>query len=358
MLIGMSTSMRAVFAVLGLIWGSNFLFMKWAAATITPGQVTLLRVLCGFVPVALYAASRGALSRRHVRHLHHFAVMSVLATSAYYFAFASGAALLPSGIAGALSGAIPLFSLVGAALLLRGERPTPVRALGVLIGFAGVLVIARPWEADGAVSTAGVLYMLAGSASVGLSFVYARRFLVGLDIPAAGLTTYQMGLGLLTLTAVTDLDGITAIAADTRALAGVVIGLGLLGTGLAYILYYVIVDRLGAVTASSATYLPPLVALAVGWLLAGEPIAPLDGVAALLIVAGVILSAKRVRRGPAARPAAPAAEGRRRTRTPRGPSGRGRPTAWRRGTGRTPWRTAGAAGSRRAGRPRARTPAS
>ncbi len=282
---------HAAFAVLGLVWGSNFLFMKWAAATITPGQTTLLRVLFGFLPVVLYALSRGALARSHFRYAHHFVVMSVLATSLYYFAFASGASLLPSGIAGALSGAIPLFSLLGAAVLLRSQRTTRLQVAGVLVGFAGVLLIARPWEAGGAVSTSGVLFMLGGSASVGLSFVYAKRFLTALDIPPAALTTYQMGFGLLTLVAVTDLDGITAIGGDPKALTGLVVGLGLLGTGLAYVLYYFIVERLGAITASSATYVPPVVALAIGWLVVDEPIQALDGVAAVLILAGVVVSA-------------------------------------------------------------------
>ena len=307
MMIAMRHPAHLAFAVLALVWGSNFLFMKWAAETISPAQTTLLRVLFGFLPVAAYALRTGALSRAHVRHLHHFVVMSVLATSVYYFAFASGAALLPSGIAGALAGSIPLFSLVGAAIWLRGEQLTPPRVAGVLVGFGGVVLVARPWEA-GAVSMAGVLWMALGSATVGLSFVYAKRFLVGLDIPAAGLTTYQMGIGLITLAAVTDLDGITAIAGDARALAGLVVGLGVLGTGLAYILYYLIVENLGAVTAASATYLPPVVALAIGWLVAGEPIAALEGLAVLMILAGVVTSARparaRVRRpAPACAPA-------------------------------------------------------
>jgi drug/metabolite transporter (DMT)-like permease len=104
-----------------------------------------------------------------------------------------------------------------------------------------------------------VLYMLLGSASVGLSFVYAKKFLSDLDIPPVALTTYQIGLALLTMAIVTDLDGITAITEDRRATIGLVIGLGILGTGVAYILYYFIVDHLGAVTASSATYIPPVV---------------------------------------------------------------------------------------------------
>lgn len=187
-------------------------------------------MLFGFLPIVVYASVRGMLDRRHIRHLHHFVVMSFLATSVYYF--------------------------VCAAALLRSERITALRTVGVLTGFAGVLLIARPWDTSGSVDRGGVGYMLLGSASIGLSFVYARRFLSDRSIEPAALTTYQIGAALLMLTAVTDYAGITAIEDDRRAFIGLVVGLGILGTGVAYILYYVIVARLGAVTASSATYIP------------------------------------------------------------------------------------------------------
>lgn len=277
------------FVVLGLVWGSNFVFMKWASDTITPGQITLLRVLFGFLPVLVYAAAQRVLDRHHIRYLHHFVVMSLLATTVYYFAFAAGTSLLPSGIAGALSGSIPLFSFLSAAVLLRSEQITLRRLLGVLIGFSGVLLIARPWAATGSVDMTGVLYMLLGSASVGLSFVYAKKFLSDLDIAPVALTTYQIGLALLTLLVVTDLNGIAAIKNDPRALIGLVVGLGIFGTGVAYILYYFIVRHLGAVTASSATYIPPVVALAIGWLLVDEPVDILDALAVLLILTGVVV---------------------------------------------------------------------
>ena len=277
------------FGALGLIWGSNFIFMKWAAESITPEQITLLRVLFGLLPVLVYGLVRDVYRRSHVRHAPHFLVMAVLATSLYYFAYAAGTARLPSGIAGALSGAIPLFSFVAAALFLRSERVTAARLLGVLIGFSGVLLIARPWESVDAVDPTGVAYMLLGSVSVGLSFVYARRFLSGLPIPAAALTTYQMGFGLLILLTVTSFDGITDIGSDTRASIALVVGLGLMGTGVAYILYYFIVRELGAVTASGTTYIPPVVALAIGWLAVGEPLVWWDAVAVLAILAGVVI---------------------------------------------------------------------
>lgn len=255
---------------LGLIWGSNFLFMKWGSETISPAQVTFLRVAFGFLPVFIYGLATRAFKVWHFKLLHHFFVMSLLATSLYFFAFAAGTAILPSGISGALSGSIPLFSFIAAAIFLRGERPNLLQVIGLLIGFAGVLFIARPWSASAAADPLGVLYMILGSASVGVSFVYARKFLTGRGISAQALTTYQMGLSLITLSLVVDFTGITNIATDTRGLIGMVVGLGLLGTGVTFILYYFIVENLGAMAASSATYIPPVIALILGWALANE----------------------------------------------------------------------------------------
>lgn len=275
--------------MLGIIWGSNFIFMKWASETITATQMTFLRVLCGFVPVLIYALARRSLKLRHFRYTHHFIVMSLLATSLYYFAFAAGTALLPSGIAGALAGAVPLFTFLAAAVLLREERPTTMQVIGALISFAGVGLIARPWDVAQAADPLGVVYMVLGSASVGISFVYARKFLIGRDIPATALTTYQMGFSVVTLALITDFSGITAIVSDTRGLLSVTVGMGLFGTGIAFIFYYFIVDTLGAVAASGTTYIPPVVALIIGWAVANETI-DLTHLAAMgLILLGLLV---------------------------------------------------------------------
>jgi drug/metabolite transporter (DMT)-like permease len=274
-------------AALGLVWGCNFLFVKWAAVLITPAQITLLRVAFGFAPVLAYALAKGALRREHLRHAHHFVVMALLATAVYYDAFARGTARLPSSVAGMLSGAIPLFTFLCAWAALKEERITAGKGAGIAMGLLGVLLIARPWSATGGVDPQGVLCMVLGSLSVGASFVYARRFLTPLKLPAVALTTYQIGLGLLFLLAVTPLEGVGRLFDDTRAWTGLVFGLGLLGTGMAYIAYYFIVERLGAIAASSVTYIPPVVALLIGVLFVGESI-PATGYAAIaLILAGV-----------------------------------------------------------------------
>jgi drug/metabolite transporter (DMT)-like permease len=276
------------FAILGLIWGTNFLFMKWASALITPTQIVFLRVLFGFIPLFIYALFSRSLQWRHLRYAHHFLVMSVLATVVYYYAFAKGASLLPSSVAGMLSGAIPLFAFVCAWALLRQERPTARMIGGVICGFAGVLLIARPWATSAtAVSPEGVLSMVIGSLSVGCSFVYARRFITTLDMSPVALSTYQIGLSLLIIVCITNFRGITRIELDSRALIGLVLGLGVLGTGIAYIIYYYIVHKLGAVAASAVTYIPPIIALLMGALFAHEAIRPLDLLAMSFVLGGV-----------------------------------------------------------------------
>ncbi len=278
------------FLALGIIWGSNFIYMKFASQLISPLQIVLLRVLFGFIPICIYSLKTGALKWEDLKHTKHFIVMALLATAIYYYGFAKGTSLLLSGIAGAVSGAIPLFSFILAIIFLSEEKSTKTKLVGILIGCTGVILIGRPSSTDiASTNLEGVLYMVLGSLSVGASFVYAKKYVIPLKLPSAALTTYQLGFGLIFLGLITDYNGIGNIWTELHASIGLVIGLGLLGTGLAYIIYYYIVEKLGAVAASSVTYIPPIVALLIGYVLIGEPIDFLDIVATAFIFAGVFL---------------------------------------------------------------------
>lgn len=264
------------FACLGLFWGSNFIYMKWAAELISPAQITLLRVFFGFLPLALVAWKKGVITRAQVRHLPHFLVMAILATAFYYFAIAEGTARLPSGIAGVLGGSISLFTTLATLVFLRSEKPNALMLAGVLIGFAGIVLIARPWQgAAASIDRQGVVWMLSATAILGLSYIYVRRFLSPHALPPLALATWQTGLALLVLFAVTDPTGLAGILSQPHAALGVALGLGVLGTGMAFLIYYHLLQQLGAVAASGATYITPNVALLIGWA-AGEVIGLLE----------------------------------------------------------------------------------
>ncbi|MGO6949687.1 DMT family transporter [Rhizobium johnstonii] len=278
-----------VFALLGLFWGSNFIYMKWAAEFITPAQITLLRVFFGFLPLALVAWRKGVIHRNQARTVPHFLVMAVLATAFYYFAIAEGTALLPSGIAGVLGGSISLFTTIATLLFLRSEKPNALMLVGVVVGFVGIVLIARPWEgSDRTIDITGVFWMLAATTILGLSYVYFRRYLSPHNLPPLALATWQTGLALLVLLLVVDRTGTGNILQNWHAAAGVAVGLGVLGTGMAFLIYYYLLQELGAVAASGATYITPNVALLIGWA-TGEHVGMLEIAAIILVLTSIAL---------------------------------------------------------------------
>lgn len=282
--------------LLGLIWGTNFVFIKWSTEAVTPMQVALVRVIAGFLTVATYALITKQLKFSHLRHSMHFIVMACLAAALYFYGFAEGTALLESGLAGAASASIPLFSLLAAVLFLPEEKLSTNRVLGLLVGLVGVTLIAKPFSnALGDSYLLGVLWMMLGSFSLGVSFVYARKFVTPLELPPAALTTYQLGFATIILLVTTDTTGFATLRDNPSSLAVLVLGLGFLGTGLAYVLYYYVIAKLGAVRASALTYVPPVVALILGALFLGETIVLLDYFATGLIFVGVLLVNKRAR---------------------------------------------------------------
>ncbi|MBB5448073.1 MULTISPECIES: DMT family transporter [unclassified Paraburkholderia] len=138
----------------------------------------------------------------------------------------------------------------------------------------------------------GVVWMLGGSCSMGMSFIYARKFLTPLKIPGVALTTYQVGFAATYLAAFTPFDGIGALTTHPQAAIGLIVGLGLLGTGIAYLAYYYVVEHLehlGALAASSVTYIPPVVAFVISAVIIGEPTTTIDYLSVVLILAGVCI---------------------------------------------------------------------
>ncbi len=283
----------AIFLLLGIIWGSNFIYMKWASELISPLQVVLLRVLFGFIPVFLYASYKRVIKFKHLKYFFHFFIMSLLGATLYYYYFVKASSLLLSGVTGALSGSIPLFTFLIAILFIKEEK-LDKRIYGILVGIVGVVLISKPFESNiFEANIEGIIDIILGSLIVGSSFVYAKKFIAPLKIHFAALTTYQLGFSLITLFFITNLNGITNITTNLNVLIGTIVGLGLLGTGLAFILYYYIINNLGAVAASSTTYLPPIVALIIGYVFVGEDIDIIDCIGTILIFIGIFIVNKR-----------------------------------------------------------------
>ena len=278
----------AAFLALALAWGATFPLTKIVLPFVDPSQVVLVRVVSGFLSLLLYSSLSGALSFAHLKHWPHFVVMSFLGTTIYYLGYALAAGEMLAGVASVLSGVAPLFVFVLAAIFLPGERLTWIKGIGVALGFAGVALVAAPTAQDfGQTTVLGLVYLLGGALVFSSSYIYARRFLVGLDMKPAALVTYQLGIASLVLLVLVPKSGLASALVQPTVAASLVVGLGVFGTGLAFLLYYFIVQRIGAVSASSATYLPPLVGLVISVVWMGEVVSWTSYVAMALILTGV-----------------------------------------------------------------------
>jgi drug/metabolite transporter (DMT)-like permease len=195
----------------------------------------------------------------------------------------------------------PLWTIAVALAVRHERRLSAARAAGLLLGFAGTVLILAPWR--GATSgTWGAIACGAAALSYGVSFVYMDRFLAGRGIPPVALAGSQLlaGTGLLAL--VVPFAGLQPVSLDLPVVASIVI-LGAIGTGIAYVLNYRLITDDGATVASTVTYLIPVAAVALGVVALDEPL-HLNVLAGMVVVlAGVALSRRKPAPAPAPVPA-------------------------------------------------------
>jgi drug/metabolite transporter (DMT)-like permease len=161
---------------------------------------------------------------------------------------------------------------------------TTPRVLGLLVGFAGALVILAPWNAPSSGAIGGALACLGAAASYGLSYVYMGRRLAGRGLSPLVLSAAQLTAATGLLVLVTPVGGLQPVRLTPAVLAAISI-LGVLGTGAAYVLNYRLIADEGPTATSTVTYLLPVVAVVLGIVFLGEPAA-----AHLLIGTGVVLA--------------------------------------------------------------------
>ena len=194
---------------------------------------------------------------------------------------------ISSALASVLNACTPLFAAGFAAGLL-GERLRPPQLAGIAIGFLGVAVVAGVGGGDLAGSSLlGSAAVVLAGAGYGFGFAYANRFTTGLS--ALQLSFGQLLAGTVILAPVAAVD-LAAGRVDLGPMAALcLVLLGTLGTGYAYLLNYRTLQESGATVASLVTYLVPLVAVAAGILVLGEPFSIRLVIGGLVVVAGVAL---------------------------------------------------------------------
>lgn len=277
------------FLVLSAIWGASFLFIKVSDRALSPIEVAFVRVSVGAGVLVCVLAVSGAHLPRGGRVWAHLAVVALIGNVLPFSLFAYGETHISSLLAGIWNATTPLMTLLVAVLVLREERPTVASTSGLLLGFLGVIVLLGPWNGVPSGALRGDLACLAAAALYAIAFPYTRRHLSPLGISATALAAAQLLCASAGLAVAVAVSG-RAPGHLSPAVLGSLLGLGALGTGLAYVLSYRLLELKGATTTSTVTYVIPLFATVLGVLVLGERLHLNEPVGALVVLAGVALS--------------------------------------------------------------------
>lgn len=286
-------------ALLAFIWGWSFLFIKVAVEGMTPSTVAATRLALGLVVLATVLRLRGLRLPSGMVWWRHFTVVALVGSALPFTLLAWGEQHVSSALTSVLNASTPLFAALFVAAFL-GERLRAVQVGGLLLGFAGVAVASGLAGADlGGSSLRGEAAAVLAAVGYGASFAYTQRHLVG--IPPLVAATGQLAAGtalLLPVAVVTTAREGIALAPRRLLAVGL---LGVLGTGVAYVLNYRSIAELGPTVASVVTYLVPVVAVVVGVVFLDEAFELRLLVGGALTVAGIaLLNGRPFRRRPAA----------------------------------------------------------
>jgi drug/metabolite transporter (DMT)-like permease len=279
-------------ALLALIWGSAFLWIKLADRGFSPVEVTLSRLALGAAVLFAVMLVRRDKIPRSPRLWAAIAVAALVANAVPYLLFAVAEQSVSSSTAGIINATTPLWTVVLAVAVRHQKSVTRWQAAGLTAGFAGAVLIFSPWQKASELFSAGGLECLAASVSYAVSYIYMDRFLARRGISAIVLSACQLAAAAVMLAIALMISGIRTPQVTAEDITAIAI-LGIIGTGAAYVLNYQIINSDGATAASMVTYLLPVVAIVLGVLVLSEGITAttLGGIALVLI--GVALTRRK-----------------------------------------------------------------
>jgi drug/metabolite transporter (DMT)-like permease len=275
----------ALLAVPAIVWGCSFLFIAIAVEDIAPATLTMLRIAFGALAIGAFPAARKPVPRSEWRTI---ALVSLTWMALPFYCFSVAEQWIDSSLAGMLNGAMPLMTAAIAAVLLR-RVPGARQVTGLLIGFAGVVVVMLPALDNGAdASASGVALVLLALLCYGL----AANINVPLQQRYGALPViFRVQLGALAMTAPFGILGFRGSTFSWDSTAAVA-ALGVFGTGVAFVAMSTLLGRVGAARGSIAIYFVPVISLIAGVVFRDEHVAALSIAGMVLVIVGAAIASR------------------------------------------------------------------
>ena len=272
---------------IAVMWGSSFVLIEIGLDAFRPTLVTLIRIALGAAALALFPRARRPIDREDWPRI---ALLSVVWMSLPLLLFPLAQLWIDSSLAGMINGAMPLFAALFYALLLR-HPPGRLQIVGLLVGFLGVVTILVPEGGGASVSLLGAALVLLATACYGLAANLAVPLQQRYGSLPVIFRTQVVALATVLPFGLAGLPG----SRFTWPAAASMLALGVLGTGLAFVMMAALVGRAGAARGAVAIYFIPVVATIEGALFLNESVSPVAIAGVALVLLGAWLTSRRER---------------------------------------------------------------
>jgi len=283
----MNARVWAMLILLSVLWGGSFFFVGFVVTELPPLTIVTLRVGIAAITLWMIALIMGLRPPKDLRVWAAFLGMGLLNNVIPFTLIVWGQTQIASGLASILNAATPIFAVVVAGILLPDEHITRLKLSGVMIGFIGVVVMIGLPVLNGTDSLLAQLAIITAALSYSFAGVFGRRFKTMNLNPITAAAGQVTASTLILMPISLAVDGRLDVTSISLASWAAVIGLAVLSTAIAYILYFKILALAGATNVLLVTQLVPVSAILLGALFLNESLAVIHFVGMLLIALGL-----------------------------------------------------------------------
>lgn len=279
-----------LFALVAM-WGSAFMFIKIAVATVPPATIAAGRLLIGAMVLLAVVYARGLRLPSPASAWRQYAWLAVIGNAVPFYLIAWGQQVIDSALTGILIAVMPLATLVLAHYFVHGEHITRHRAIGFILGFSGIVLLMGPAALTGLAGSA--LQIVSQLAVLGGALCYAANTIVARLTIKGDVLVVSAGVLLLASVMMVPvalaLDRPWTLTPSSASIAAVV-WLGIGATGIPTICYFALIGSAGPTFMSLVNYISPCLALLLGVVIMNEEPGPNAYAGLALILSGIALS--------------------------------------------------------------------
>lgn len=274
---------------LGACWGPSFLFIKIAVEYVPPIAITAVRMAVGFAILFTILKIR-KIKLPPLRPVIGVLTVSALLQGAIPFSlFGVSEKSLSSSFAAIFTGVVPLFAMIMAHYLIPNDRLSKAKIIGATLGFSGLFLLIMPSLFSAKADSFGVVALTLATTCYAAAFVYSKKYINIKAFPPLVIPTVQLFISFVVLTVASMIfeNSWSVFELPIKAIMSL-LGLGVLGTAAAFVVYYKLLDLTSVSYISMVNYLVPIFGAALGMLVLGEELSWNSYLGGILIVSGVM----------------------------------------------------------------------